>query len=142
MCYDTLASISCRNREYVKAKEYYEKALEIAQEIGDRKQEARCYERVAQMLSYGNDHEYVKAKEFQEKALAIAQEIGDKETEARCYGQLGKFSMMRGFSYEDLVKAKHYLERALVLTRETGNIESEAEIHFRNLLFGTQHPRG
>lgn len=94
------------------------------------------------MLSYGNDHEYVKAKEFQEKALAIAQEIGDKETEARCYGQLGKFSMMQGFSDEDLVKAKHYLERALVLTRETGNIESEAEIHFRNLLFGTQHPRG
>ena len=81
------------------------------------------------MLSNGNDHEYVKAKEFQEKALAIAQEIGDKETETRCYGQLGKFSMMQGFSDEDLVKAKHYLERALVLTRETGNIESEAKIH-------------
>ena len=40
MCYDLLGNISHVNGEYVKAKEYKEKALEIAQEIGDRKLEA------------------------------------------------------------------------------------------------------
>ena len=114
------------DHEYVQAKEFQEKALGIAQEIGDRKQEARCYACIADILSSVNDHEYVKAKEFREKALAIAQEIGDKETEAKCYEQLGKFFLNPGVPGKD--KAKHYFERALVLRRETGDVRGEARL--------------
>ena len=117
------------DHNYIKVKEFKEKAFEIGQEIGDRKQEARCYASIAEMLLLGNDHEYVKAKEFQEKALAIAQEIGDKETEAECYELLGIFFLNRGVSGKDIVKAKHYFERALVLRRETGNVKRQARVH-------------
>ena len=148
ICYNALGIISWRNREYVKAKEYYEKALEIAQEIGDREQDARCYICLGDALRSDNDHEYVnvKAKEFQERVLAIAEEIGDKEAKASCYTLLGVCSTDFWVPGEDLVKAKHYLEKALVLNRETGDMKGETKVHFfiinfTNLLFGKQYPR-
>ena len=68
--------------EYQKAKEYYEKALVIATQIGDGGVERVCYgnlETVFQSLG-----EYQKAKEYHENALAIATEIGAREGEGTC----------------------------------------------------------
>ena len=74
--------------EYVKAKEHYEKAIAIAEKIGDREIEARSYVNLGHVFhSLG---EYVKAKEHCEKALAIAEKIGDREIEATSYGTLGR----------------------------------------------------
>ena len=73
--------------DYDKAKEYDEKALTIAIEIGDRKGEERHYENPGTVFRSLAD--YVKAKEYLEKALAIAIEIGDREREERHYGNLG-----------------------------------------------------
>ena len=65
--------------EYAMAKEYYEKALAISTEIGDRAGEGRCYGNLGNVFhSLG---EYVKAKEYYEKALAISTEIGDRAEE-------------------------------------------------------------
>ena len=58
-------------REYVKAREYYEKAIAIviSKEIGDREEVGRCYGNLGTVFcSLG---EYVKAKEHIEKALVI-----------------------------------------------------------------------
>ena len=67
-----LGDLSVRLRNYAKAKEYYEKALAISVEIGDRKEEASIY------LALGNlcidIDEYVKAVEYLENALSIAKE--------------------------------------------------------------------
>ena len=63
--------------EYQKAKEYHEKALAIATEIGDKNGEGSSYGCLGGVFqSLG---EYQKAKEYHEKALAIATEIGEKE---------------------------------------------------------------
>ena len=61
--------------KYFKAKEFLEKALAIAIEIGDREGEERHYGNLGTVFSSLTD--YVKAKEYHEKALAIAIEIGD-----------------------------------------------------------------
>ena len=127
ICYNVLGGISHVNREYVKAKEYKEKALEIAQEIGDRKQEARCYAGIAEILLSGNDHEYVKAKEFQEKALEIAQEISDRKQEARCYASIAEI-LLSGNDHE-YVKAKEFQEKALAIAQEIGDKVTEAECY-------------
>ena len=64
-CFDSLG-------EYVKAEEYYKKALAISTEIGDRAAEGTSYGNLGNVFdSLG---EYVKAKEYYEKALAISTE--------------------------------------------------------------------
>ena len=68
--------------EYIKAKEYQEKALAINIENGERPGEARRYNNLGKVFhSLG---EYIEAKEYHEKALAISIEIGEREGEATC----------------------------------------------------------
>ena len=81
--------------EYVKAKEYYEKALVISMEIGERKGEKACYIDLGNVFySLGED---VKAKEYYKKALAITMEIGDRKGEATVYGSLGNLFFLSGY---------------------------------------------
>ena len=86
-CYKNLGEVTESLGEYVKAKEYYIKALAIAEEDNDRETEATCYKRLGRVLQVVG--EYSKAKEYNEKALAIAEKNGDKGTQAACYGCLG-----------------------------------------------------
>ena len=85
-CYQKLGEVSEFLGEYVKAKEYYIKALAIAEENGDREAEAACYERLGRLFQILD--EYSKAKEYNEKALAIAEKNGDKGTRAAYHGCL------------------------------------------------------
>ena len=70
-----------------KAIEYYEQALKIAQEIGDRRGEG------ADLGNLGNAYadlgETRKAIEYYEQALKIAREIGDRRGEGNGLGNLG-----------------------------------------------------
>ena len=63
--------------EYVKAKEYIEKALAINTETTNRLGEATCCESLGTVFQHLG--EYVKAKEYLEKALEINIEIGQRE---------------------------------------------------------------
>ena len=112
--------------EYVKAKEHSEKALAIAEKIGDRKTEAKSYGNLGNIFeSLG---EYVKAKENSEKALAIAEKIGDRETEAKWYRDLGNIFKSLGV----YVKAKERFEKALAIAEKIGHMKTEAKC-YRNL---------
>ena len=111
--------------EYQKAKEYHEKALAIATEIGDR-----IGDKNKGGASYGNLGvvfqslgEYQKAKEYHEKALAIATEIGDKNKEETSYGNLGSVFHSLG----EYQKAKEYHEKALAIATEIGDTRKEKE---------------
>ena len=56
--------------DYVKAKEYYEKALAICIEIRNREDEATCYGNLGTVFQSLGD--YVKAQEYHGKALTIS----------------------------------------------------------------------
>ena len=77
--------------EYQKAKEYYEKALVILVEIGDRQGEGRINGNLGNVSQFLG--EYQKAKECCEKALAILIEIGDRQGEGRINENLGYVSV-------------------------------------------------
>ena len=112
MCFSLLVNI-------VKAKEFYEKALAISMEIGDRKLEGICYGNLGNVFkSLG---EYVKAKEFYEKALAISMEIGDRKGEGKWIGNLGCVFESLG----EYVKAKEFYEKALAISMEIGDRKGE-----------------
>ena len=107
-------------KEYAKAKEYYEKALAISMEIGDRRGEGICRGNLGNLLySLG---EYVKAKEYYEKALAISMEIGDRVNEATRYGNLG--TVFRSLGEYD--KGQDHYEKALEISMEIGDRKGEA----------------
>ena len=84
---DTLVTGLKKKREYQKAKEYQEKALAVAMEIGDRKGEVATYGNLGAVFdSLG---ECQKAKEYHEKALAVAIETGDRRGEGTTNRNLG-----------------------------------------------------
>ncbi|CAH3108245.1 unnamed protein product [Pocillopora meandrina] len=106
--------------ESLKAKEYFEKALVITIEIGDRGGEASCYGNLGTVfLSVG---QYDKAEEYLQKALVITTEIGDRGGEATNYGNLG--TVFKSLGQYD--KAEKYLQKALVITTEIGDRKGEA----------------
>ena len=68
--------------EYDKPKEYYEKALAIRMELGDRAGEAKCYGSLGSLLhSFG---EHVMAENYLEKAVSISHDVGDLGQELDC----------------------------------------------------------
>ena len=101
-----------------KAIEYYEQALKIAREIGDRREKAIV------LAIWGSIHDLGDAKkaiDYYEQALKIAREIGDRRGEGNGLGNLG-------LAYSDLGDAKKaidYYEQALKIAREIGDRRGE-----------------
>ncbi|MBL7183784.1 MAG: tetratricopeptide repeat protein [Anaerolineae bacterium] len=91
---------------------YHEAALEISQEIGDRRGEG------ADLGNLGNAYRALgqveRAIEYYEAALEIAQEIGDRRGEGNRLGNLGNAYRALG----QVERAKEYLQQALAIFEE------------------------
>ncbi|XP_078372299.1 tetratricopeptide repeat protein 28-like [Oculina patagonica] len=122
-CYGNLGSVFRSTGEYVKAKEYHEKALPLMKELGDRNGEAKCYVNLGKVFRSIGD--YVKAKEYLEKVLPLMKELGDRNGEANCYLTLATVFEFIG----EYVKAKEYLEKALQVMKELGDRHGEANCY-------------
>ena len=86
----------------IRLKGYFQKALNIRTEIGDRNGEASCYENLA--VVFHSLEQYNNAKEYLREALVIRTEIGDREGEGADYGNLG--AVFQSLGHYD--KAKEY----------------------------------
>ncbi len=105
--------------EYQKAIRYYEKALTIAKEIGDRKCEGEQLGNLGNVYSVTD--EFRKSIEYYEKALTIAKEIGDRRNEGIWLGNSGiDYRRLR-----ELEKAIYYLEKALEIALELKDKRNE-----------------
>ncbi len=104
---------------YKKSIEYGEKALRIAQEIGDKKGEGARLGNLG--IAYFLQGDARKAIEYHEKALKIAQEIKDRRGESRRLGGLGSAYTFLG----NARKAIEYYEKALKIAREIGDKKGE-----------------
>ncbi|PFX12924.1 Tetratricopeptide repeat protein 28 [Stylophora pistillata] len=102
-----------------KTKEYLERALAIATEIGHREGEGTYYGNLGAVFQ--SLAEYRKAKEYHEKALAIAKEIGDWEGHGTRYGNLGVVFQSLG----EYQRAKKYHEKAFAVATEIGDRKGE-----------------
>jgi len=105
--------------ETYKAIEYYEQALAIAHEIGDRWVEGIALGCLGN--AYADLSETRKAIEYHNQYLTIAHEIGDRRGEGNALGNLGN-------AYADLgetLKAIEYHEQALAIDREVGDRRGE-----------------
>ena len=105
--YHQLGIVAQELREYHQARDYYQQALEIYIEFGDRYSCARTYHQlgiVAQEL-----REYDQARDYYQQALEIKIEFGDRYSCARTYGQLGLLAQAE----ENYAEARANLQTAL-----------------------------
>ena len=121
-----IARMSSRLNNFIDAKEFYDKAINLTVQTGDRKIEADTSGEFGKLLLELS--EYNKAKDYIERALTIRKEIGDKHGEAKAYGNLGLT-----FHYLcEYAKAKEYIEKALAIRTEIGDRSGEV-VDYTNL---------
>jgi tetratricopeptide (TPR) repeat protein len=101
--------------DYRKAIAYYEQALAIDDETGDRK--GKGYRLGALGAAYNSLGDYRKAFAYYEQALAIADEIGDRKVKGYRLGGLGDSYYGLG----DYQKAIANFEQALAIDDEIGD---------------------
>jgi tetratricopeptide (TPR) repeat protein len=119
---NNLGNIYEQLAEYMKALDYYEKALVIAEELTDQRGIGAYCSNIGNI--YSQLPEYTKALEYHAKAYALYDEIGDKQGLA-----ISNFNI--GIVYAliaDFTKALEHFEKALPLYQEVGNKQGVA--HF------------
>lgn len=112
--------VAFEQREPAAGREYFSEALQIANELMDRKLQARVFNNLA-VFEAGVTCDYAKAQTYYRKALDVAREIGDRSTESTAFGNLGFVAGLQG----NFAEAEEYLARALASTRESGDLYSE-----------------
>ena len=101
------------------ARDYYEQALPIAREIGDREGEGVTLNNLGMLADRLGKTE--EAQRYYEQALPIQREIGDREGEGLTLNNLGMLADSLGNKEE----AQRYYEQALPIRREIGDREGE-----------------
>ena len=110
-------------KNFDKAIEHFEKAINVAEEIGDKNLTFVCQNSIS--LIYVQLKQYWKAIAHLEAALKISEETGNRDNILSCSYGLG---IMYNYQFE-YHKAIKYLERALPLKREIGDKMGEAECY-------------
>ncbi|HTB07307.1 MAG TPA: tetratricopeptide repeat protein [Bacteroidia bacterium] len=101
--------------EYPKALDYFLKALNIAEAMGDKQLQASILDNLGNVFKLQSD--YPKALDYYLKAMKIDEEIGNKNGNAAELGNIGILYEEEG----DYAKALDYDLRAIKISEETGN---------------------
>jgi len=108
--------LNYRNKaNYAKALEYFFKAINIVEEIGDKKYIAGITSNIG--IVYERQNDYPKALEYYFKALKICNETGNKHGIAVVTGNIGNIY----FGENDYAKALEYYFIALKIREESGD---------------------
>jgi serine phosphatase RsbU (regulator of sigma subunit)/Tfp pilus assembly protein PilF len=90
---------------------YYNKALEVAKNTGNKKIEAKCYNYIG--ILYYRKADYDKTLEYFNKSLKIKKKIGDKGGIANSYNNIGLIARRNG----ELAKALSNFRNALEIRK-------------------------
>jgi tetratricopeptide (TPR) repeat protein len=121
-----------RQREYEAAREDVERALELAESLGDRRTMGHLYFQ-ASLLAERDGH-YVLARSYAERAKAQYEQISDRSNVGKMLNNLGGLNFLLGKPDE----AVRYLKDAFATSLEVGNdadaaqaVSSLAQVHLR-----------
>ncbi len=103
-----------------RAIEYYEQALQISREIGDRRGEGNRLGNLG--LAYSGLGEVARAIEYYEQALQIARETGDRRGEAFASWNLGLL-----YEDSDPARAVDLMQTLVDYERGIGHPDAEAD---------------
>jgi tetratricopeptide (TPR) repeat protein len=100
-----------RLRDYVAAREDVERALELAQDVGDRRAIANAYMQ-ASLVAQRQGH-YVLARSYAQRAKELARELEDERSEGRLLLMLGGLTLLLGDEEHAVEHLKASYSRAL-----------------------------
>ncbi len=121
--YHQLGRVAEEMREYAQARDFYQQALSIKIEFGDRFSQASTYHQlgiVAQEM-----REYAQARDFYQQALSIKIEFGDRFSQASTYHQLGIVAQ----EMREYAQARDFYQLALSINIEFGDRFSQASTY-------------
>ncbi len=114
-CFNALGvAFSYGKSNYLKALEYYQKALKINEELGNRMGVGIQLGNIANL--YQALSEYPKSLEYYNKALKIHEELGDKFGVSRNIGNIASL-----YSKTDITKSIEYYYKSLKIDKELGD---------------------
>ena len=93
-----------RQRDYEAAREDVERALELAQAVGDRSQTANGYFQ-ASLVAERTGH-WLLSRTYAEKAKALYQEMNDERTVGRLMNNLGGLNLLLGKPHDAIEQLK------------------------------------
>ena len=85
--YNNIGTIHAENQALPQATEYFKKALETEEQIGDKRVISGCYNNIG--IIYYMQSDYPQAIEYYKKSLKTAEEINDKPGMSERYNNLG-----------------------------------------------------
>ncbi|HPS91472.1 MAG TPA: tetratricopeptide repeat protein [Methanothrix sp.] len=115
-----MATIDLRKGDYEAAREKFENAMKIMQQIGDQAGEASTWHQLATIDL--NKGDYEAAREKFETAMKIRQQIGDQAGEASTWHQLATIDLNKG----DYEAAREKFETAMKIRQQIGDQAGEA----------------
>ena len=103
----------CRRllRDYVAARDDAERALELAQDVGDRRAIANAYTQ-ASLIAQRQGH-YVLARSYAQRAKELSQQLNDERSEGRLLLMLGGLTLLLGDEEHAVEHLKASYSRAL-----------------------------
>jgi DNA-binding SARP family transcriptional activator/tetratricopeptide (TPR) repeat protein len=104
-----------RSRDYSKARDYIEAALELARQMDDPAVLATSLNWMGNW--YANDEDPKRASDYHQEALTILETLGDKRELANTLDLLGLANVLVG----ELTSSMQYYDRAIALFRELGD---------------------
>ncbi|MGB9367647.1 MAG: tetratricopeptide repeat protein [Xanthobacteraceae bacterium] len=119
-CLWSLGDIALARSNHQIARDAYERALSVYEQIGDLSGKAICTARLGEIALRRSDHD--SARGAYEQAVPLFREIGDRLGEANCILSLGEISLSRS----DHETARKAFEKSLTLYREIGDVLGEA----------------
>jgi tetratricopeptide (TPR) repeat protein len=121
-----------RQRDFEAAREDIERALELAEGLGDIASVAHVFFQAS--LVAERQGQWVRARSYAERAKVIYEEIADRQSVGRLLNNLGGLSFLLGRPEQ----AKDYLKRAFAEALELGSsadaaqaVSSLAQVHLR-----------
>jgi tetratricopeptide (TPR) repeat protein len=121
-----------RQRDYVAAREDVERALELAQDLGDRRAIANTYFQASMVAQ--REGNYVLSRNYAQRAKELYQELNDERNVGRQLLNLGGLTLLLG----DEERAVEYLKAALARAVDSDSpadaaqvLEGLAQVHLR-----------
>jgi len=121
--YHQLGIVAQKMREYAQARDFYQQALAIYIEFGDRYEQAGTYHQLGYVAQ--EMREYAQARDFYQQALTIKIEFGDRYSQASTYHQLGRVAQ----ELREYAQARDFYQQALSIKIEFGDRYSQASTY-------------
>ena len=121
--YHHLGNVALSRREYERARNYYQQALDIKDKFNNRYGQADTYYQLGRVA--GELREYEQAKDYYQQALDIKIEFNDRYGRADTYHQLGNIA----YELREYRQARDYYRQALDIKIEFNDRYGQADTY-------------